>query len=181
MHTGSGCPRIPERLALSLIQDVEAWERDRQASKEAGLKVLLSAHAQDPRGLARQVNAYLRSGDMKGAQSHMFALACSLFPDAPRSLLEQLVTVPVTGEGVFRNRGKRRQFQTARGLILHLCAGQCRRAFDQVAQEHGMAVIDVDLKEGLNEAQTFLKVKAIAAGPPCRTFSLLRHRPCALH
>ena len=88
------------------------------------------------------------------------------------------------------NRHKRRQIKAARGVILHLFAGDATSAQRwRDLQEDGWIVLTLDVLAGANEnlhspaVWAFLwmlakegKLRVLYGGPPCRSTSRLRHR-----
>ena len=179
----SGCPRVTRQLALKLIDRVEI-ARVQGLNTERVQK--LGVHDKVWQGAASRLKVGIEGRDKEGACVWHRVLCSSLFPEAPRELLDEVsrLTSGAQPPRAF-NRRKRRSIEMAKGVILHLCCGSSRRAFDEVAAKHGMVVLAVDSQEDLNDPSTYSyilslaargKLKAVLSGFPCRTRSALRGR-----
>ena len=86
------------------------------------------------------------------------------------------------------NRHRRRQLETAKGIVLHLFAGTSRKSWDSL-RSAGWEVVSLDLAANAAEdlhgpaLWSYLwmlgsrgLIKIILGGPPCRSTSRLRHR-----
>ena len=179
----SGCPRVTRQLALKLIDRVEI-ARVQGLNTERVQK--LGVHDKVWQGAASRLKVGIEGRGKEGACVWHRVLWSSLFPEAPRELLGEVSRL-MSGAQPPRafNRRKRRSIEMAKGVILHLCCGSSRRAFDEVAAKHGMVVLAVDSQEDLNDPSTYSyilslaprgKLKAVLSGFPCRTRSALRGR-----
>ena len=75
----------------------------------------------------------------------------------------------------------------ARAVVIHLFSGSREKKALQRLEKDGYFVLSVDIQNGLDIRNELLwallklaasgRVTAVIGGPPCRTFSILRHRP----
>ena len=141
---------------------------------------------QDPQELLKLIRERAKEG---GSTEGLFRAWLGLVvPEAPDELLDRTAaSVATRGETWAWNRRKRRQLLLARnGVLLNLFAGSTRQCFQAFADRNHMALLDIDLQEDLALEQTFSsllslalcgRIKILLAGPPCRTYSVLRSRP----
>ena len=160
----NGCPVVTEAHALGLIGDIEAHER----FKRLGPK--------------------LASGKISDGEREWWT---QRFPDVPPSVVDFMAgqdRPPKDGSQLPWNRRKRRQFQRAKGIIVHLFAGNKSSCKEwEKGWPPGIEVVTVDLlaDSAMNlhhpDVWGYLchlvktsTVFAIIGGPPCRTVSRLR-------
>ena len=95
----------------------------------------------------------------------------------------------VDGEALPWNRRRRRTFERAESLVIHLFAGATGKEWVEGLEGNGVAVLCVDTAidpgQDLHRPQVFAyllqlartgKVKVMLGGPPCRTVSACRTR-----
>ena len=183
VSVASGCPRVSRAFALELIDRIERSNQLRSAREQVcmaapGLRSWKSAC----QGLLQALD----QGRPDTAFLEHRALLADLFPEVPEGIAAEVSEVPV-GEQVPPgfNRHRRRRIKEHDSLVLHLCCGKSRRAFDGAASAHKALVVAVDKDEDLNNPSTYAfllrlcltgKVSLITSGLPCRTRSALRGR-----
>ena len=118
----------------------------------------------------------------------------SRFPDIPNEVLKYMKGQDdrwedVDHQGMPFNRHRRRQLECSRGVILHLFSGgQDQSKKWKSLEKNGYMVLTLDVSCGAAQdlhnpkVWGYLchlakrgKIRAILGGPPCRTFSRLRH------
>ena len=88
----------------------------------------------------------------------------------------------------FWNRRRRKQILQSDRIVLHLFSGKGEKPQFRRLEGNGRIVLPIDLENGQDVCHPALwkvlvkicakgKVDAVIGGPPCRTFSILRHRP----
>ena len=86
------------------------------------------------------------------------------------------------------NRSRRKSLMDAKAVVVHLFSGLHEKKALQRLEKDGYFVLSVDIQNGLDIRNDLLwallfklaasgRVTAVIGGPPCRTFSILRHRP----
>ena len=181
----SGCPEVPKAWALSMIEEIEQVCGRAERVKRA-VKVLRDVTPQDPQELLKLIRERAKEGG--STEGLVRAWLGLVVPEAPDELLDRTAaSVATRGETWAWNRRKRRQLLLARnGVLLNLFAGSTRQCFQAFADRNHMALLDIDLQEDLALEQTFSsllslalcgRIKILLAGPPCRTYSVLRSRP----
>ena len=106
-----------------------------------------------------------------------------MFPQAPSWLLAAIpVKSGMDGPRVPWNRRERKKWRQASSLAIHLFCGKDRRFWK--AEDDQSHVITVDQAENLLDDSTYAaflevacsgKLDMLFGGPPCRTFTVLRH------
>ena len=175
------CPTVDADLCLELIKDLERHGEEllRRGARLQAIQMGYEGEwtVENSKGLwgnDHELTQWLRK----------------LSPDGPSALLAKAVPSAidsvVSSHAVPLNRRTRRRLSKASGIVLHLCSGKTQpKEFGNLPSEWEVLSIDVlDGLDLLNEAMyAYLaelcasgKVKAVIAGPPCRTFSRLRER-----
>eukprot|EP00438_Fugacium_kawagutii_P028377 Skav221621 [mRNA] locus=scaffold2664:47322:51461:- [translate_table: standard] len=174
-----GCPMIPLREGQRILQQLEDAQQAHLQRLQTIRALAANPQALDPTKMTM---------DMA-----MLVKLRALFPMLPEEVLER--TVPPfeaammtdLGSKVPWNRRKRRRLQRADNVIVHLYAGNCGQYWEKALGSHNTEVLCVDLLAPVSsdmmspEVFWFVmslmmtgRVKAILAGPPCRTVSALR-------
>ena len=186
-----GWSRVDRLVALDLIQRIEAWEQDKlqRSGRETEMLAKVTGVMQ-----GRNEQEYIQGlceaavdGDHRLVSVWADAVVRKLYPEAPDRVCREVSTqVPFSTEALYWNRRRRRSFERANAVVVHLCCGESRGFFAPVACQRGYVVIDVDVQENLNSPHTMMyllslaargMVKAVLSGLPCRTRSQLRNRP----
>ena len=169
----TGCPQISRNLALELIDEPES------AKKEKKVKAMTAEMKSD-----------LTSWMVQLVDAH------PVLRELPEWLRCRLAVEPGSWNFLPGNARMRKRWQE-RGVLVHLYAGPdegftLRRALHQVGgTEAADDLLEIDILRGgdhdmlsddgvyagLIRAMLDGKIKALVAGPNCRTRSVLRHRP----
>ena len=166
----TGCPEVPVATALELIKEVE---RSKILQLER-LSRLTQYRPSFEDALAR----------LPESGEEMAAWFRTLVPSVPARLMVELA-VPACKQARPFNRRRRRTLMAAKNVIVHLCPGKSRGMFAELCRQASWEVVEVDLEEDLHDPTVFGfllylasrgSVRAVVGGPPCRTFSALRHR-----
>ena len=182
LDVSSGCPRVAEELALSLIEEVE---RHRVGAVEAALKAM---RRQEELLLPEPKEAIVALTDAviwdHEVPNRLGETALSLWPGIPRDLLQELTSWAEVDNSVLTlNRRKRRAVGKAKRVMLHLFAGDSRRTIEKLGTSKGYEVVSIGQEEDITSPQTFGYLMRIAAegdvdviwaAPPCGTNSLCR-------
>ena len=169
----TGCPQVEKSLALELIEE---WE---QRTAKVAVKSLSLEERSGMTDWMREL-----------------VMAHPTLRQLPEAIRSRLVVEPTSWSDLPGNSKSRRRWRK-RGMTVHLYSGPdegytltraLRKAGGEGAQEE---LLEVDLQRGHNHdmlkdqgvysgllnAALENKVKAVIAGPNCRTRSVLRHRP----
>eukprot|EP00438_Fugacium_kawagutii_P017886 Skav201903 [mRNA] locus=scaffold3992:11450:20578:- [translate_table: standard] len=174
-----GCPMIPMNEGKRILEKMEEEQRT-QDHRVRMVKALTADLATlDPKELTMDLAMMVRLRTM--------------FPHLPEEVLTK--TVPAydasmaadLGHRLPWNRRKRRRLQRADNLIVHFYSGACGQFWEKELGSHTTEVLCLDLlapvPSDLMDPAVFWyvmslmmsgRVKAILAGPPCRTVSALR-------
>ena len=154
-----GCPVMERKAALSLLRDLEETERETKVDDET------------------------------------VAWWKKRYPNVPDEVWNYMKGQGKTwndcGQGLPWNRHRRRQLENSRGIILHVFSGDSNSSKKwEKLKTLGYEVITLDIASGKNEdlhspaIWAYLttlaksgKLKILLGGPPCRSFSRLRHNP----
>ena len=178
----TGCPRIPEAMALELIEEIEA---QRIQSVGAAVKAIQAMEDRElptsKQALANLVSAIER--DLEVAP-RLGEAVLATWPEIPKPLLRELVAWPKEDtQALPINRRKRKAVAKAKKVLLHLFAGESRKDIEKKGRERGYEVLSIGESEDILAGQTFRyilelaangKLDAIWAAPPCGTNSLCR-------
>ena len=190
-----GCPQLPEYQALTLISRLEEKKLDelRSATKETERIVQSAAMSMTKSWFSSLVDfcsADVRSGYRALDES-------PFLKDVPDDAKSGLVTGNDLSNGwqVLKrmtcwNRAFRRRLLQSNSWIIHFFSGKGSNPAFKPLDAGDNVLLEIDL---LNSSQmnvdsqalwdvivwgcTHGKVSSILGGPPCRTFSRLRHRP----
>ena len=189
-----GCPELSEAQALSLIARLE----------EDKLKSLNDSAIQS-QGRIREAALRLKETWFdrlrRYAENGNIAEATQAIGEAPhhKGILQQCfegIAVEM-GDGSlwtlakglgFWNRRRRKQLVQSNRIVLHLFSGKGEKFQFRRLEGGGRLVLSIDLANGQDIRHPVLwkvlvkmcmqgKVDAVVGGPPCRNFSILRHRP----
>ena len=173
-----GCPVVAKKIGFDLMAQLE-----QQQSILIQRMALVKALMEQPHLV----------DDKWSAEVALTLKLRHLFPNLPEDILAGVapdLTVlhrPELGEALPWNRRKRRRLQQAQNVVVHLFAGPDHRFWEKKLNNAKTEVLCVDLlgniKADLHDDKIFAflltlaasgRVKAILAGPPCRTISALR-------
>ena len=173
-----GCPEVDRGLGLELIKEAEGVKRSRA---EAEIYVReLRAHVgnMDFWERGKKVVDSLPNGT-----DEAYKWLARMFPQAPSWLLAAIpVKSGMDGPRVPWNRRERKKWKRVSSLAIHLFCGKDRRFWK--AEDDQSHVINVDQAENLLDDSTYAALLEVACsgkldmlfgGPPCRTFTVLRH------
>ena len=170
LDCSTGCPEVDEETALQLINEIEVGKQVSQARVAR-----LLAH-QGPVSFEDALQDLPASGEMLATWFK------TLVPSIPDHLIPELAVASSTQASPW-NRRTRRALQRTQNIVVHLFAGESRDIFSEMPQ--GWMQLPVDVKEDLHDPSVFGfllhlarqgRVRAVVGGPPCRTFSALRHK-----
>lgn len=175
-----GCPMVPRDVGEKLLQQME----QRQL---AFLNKLMMV-----KGL--QHGKCQVAGKMTIDEAMLIKLYY-LFPDLPEDVLMRIIPeydeekMQWCGSHLPWNRRKRRRLAKAKSVVLHLFSGPDASYWERALGSATTEVLCVDLlgnvKADLHDPMVFWyimslavanKIKAVVAGPPCRTMSALRYQ-----
>ena len=163
------CPMVPRSIALDLIHELE--EKARRTFRSLGVG---------------------EDAEVKFIQ--MLVESHPVFEGVPKNIKEALVVKPEETLKAFGNR-RRRKLWRRRGMVIHLFSGAkdgypLQRAVKEIGGDHRL-LHEVDVVHGEGGGSDFGtagiaygtalraafdgSLKALIAGPPCRTRSVLRH------
>ena len=173
VRLATGCPEVPEALALKLIEDIEQKKRDKMAFVKE-----LRIQKEDGGGLEQEGTMMFED------PVAMKRWLQDQFLHLPEGVIDAL-TVPAYAKGndcLPWSRRTRKAMMASKFIVLNLFAGKTRGFFQQYLDGKGMDgcyVIDVDLPENLlcDQMYGFLlelarsgHVKMVMGGPPDKTF-----------
>ena len=192
VFTRSSCPEVRECDALRLIAELESQSVEASLKSMVELKAaIMAAKQKRPTDWKGYLQEYVRSGDKADGLRAVFEAPfmqhvpveekgkiVEMIPDSPQAAWKLLKKMPL-------NRARRRQLWRAPEWVVHLFAGPGVKG-DPIKQA-ACETLEIDVAAGWdlldNELYAFLlwaaaqgRIKAVVGGPPCRTFSLLRHR-----
>ena len=175
-----GCPMVTRQLGQEMIARLE-HQQVRLVRKALLLKSMLV----DPS--AESLEAVKNSTEMA-----LTLKMKMMFPDLPDEVLMKVIPDLSSlkgneGHRIPWNRHKRRRLQQAKSIVIHLFSGPDHRFWEKKLAGSGTEVLCVDLSgyvpADLHDDAVFRfllslaasgRVKALLAGPPCRTVSALR-------
>ena len=173
VRLATGCPEVPEALALKLIEDIEQKKRDKMAFVKE-----LRVQKEDGGGLEQEGTMVFED------PIAMKRWLQDQFLHLPEGVIDAL-TVPAYAKGndcLPWSRRTRKAMMASKFIVLNLFAGKTRGFFQHYLDGKGMDgcyVIDVDLPENLlcDQMYGFLlelarsgHVKMVMGGPPDKTF-----------
>ena len=164
------CPMVEAEVALGLIAEMESMEEDHMM-RLAAMKMPMDQLKDQP-------------------ELAMTKALKEFFPGVPEEIISRVVPcMDVDGDELPWNRRRRRTFERAEHLVIHLFAGASEKEWMDGLERNGVAVICVDTAidpgQDLHRPQVYAnllklartgKVRAILGGPPCRTVSACRTR-----
>ncbi|CAE7253843.1 RE1 [Symbiodinium sp. CCMP2592] len=170
LDTSSGCPRMPESLALKLIQDAEEAVKQKVVFALRAVQILQeSSHLEVDEVLGKLVVA-IHTGVEVAA--HLGATARAMWPNLDEDLVQDLQRWPrQDSNAVMWNRRKRRAVVKTGGVLIQI--GKCKeeRAIKQYGAALGWEILQVTEQltdphdfRYLLEVVTSGKVRGIIAG-----------------
>ena len=164
------CPMVEVEIALGLIEEMELMEENHML-RLAAMKMPMEQLKDRP-------------------ELAMTKALKEFFPGVPDEIVSRVMpSMEVDGDELPWNRRRRRTFERAEHLVIHLFAGANEKEWMDGLEGQGVAVICVDTAidpgQDLHRPQVFAyllklartgKIKAILGGPPCRTVSACRTR-----
>ena len=164
------CPMVEVEIALGLIEEMELMEENHML-RLAAMKMPMEQLKDRP-------------------ELAMTKALKEFFPGVPDEIVSRVMpSMEVDGDELPWNRRRRRTFERAEHLVIHLFAGANEKEWMDGLEGQGVAVLCVDTAidpgQDLHRPQVFAyllklartgKVKAILGGPPCRTVSACRTR-----
>ena len=173
-----GCPEVGKKLGLELIAEAEEVKRHR-AQAELYVRELRE-HVKDM-DFWEQGKKVVDS--LPNSTDEAYKWLARMFPQAPSWLLAAMpVKAGMDGPRVPWNRRERKKWARVSSLAIHLFCGKDRRFWK--AEDDQSHVINVDQAENLLDDSTYAALLEVACsgkldmlfgGPPCRTFTVLRH------
>ena len=174
----NGCPELDRGLGLELIKEAEGVKR-RRAEAEMYVREL--------RDHVRECDVWEQGRkaveNLGNGTEEAYRWLARLFPEAPHWLLAAIpVKAGVDGAHVPWNRRERKKWKRASSIAMHLFCGRDRRYW-KTENEH-QHVVTVDQAEDLLNDSTYAALEHLACsgklaflfgGPPCRTFTVMRH------
>ena len=193
VYTRSTCPEVRECDALRLISELETKSLKAAMVSLEDLKATVAAVKAKEEGTWRDfLKKYLQTGQkgnglqaiceapfMAGVPAKYKVKILEAIPQNDKEAWDLMRKLPL-------NRSRRRSLWRGRNWIVHLFSG--KKANNDPIRKISQEVVEVDLEHGwdIKDSDTYAlllwaaakgKVEAVIGGPPCRTFSLLRHRP----
>ena len=169
----NSCPTVSEQMGLQLIREIE-----KQVMMQKARLAVLNGEKVPP-GVEAQVDAETK---------RWLEFLKKLFPEVPAEILGRVVpSGKYSVEHLPWNRHTRRRIRKAQEVIIHLFSGPDEKTWKSLENQHRRVLcVDLELGKGHNilsdHVASYLfelcqtgKVKAILAGPPCRSVSRLRH------
>ena len=178
IYMNDGCPELDRGLGLELIKEAEEVKRRRAQAEIHVRKLREQVEELDVWEQGRRAVESLENGT-----DEAYRWLARLFPEAPHWLLAAIpVKAGVDGARVPWNRRERKKWKRATSVAVHLFCGKDRRYW-RTESEH-QHVVTVDQAEDLLNDSTFAALEHLACsgklaflfgGPPCRTFTVMRH------
>ena len=192
VFTRSTCPEVRECDALRLIAELEEQSVEASFNSMAELRAAIAAtKKRKPGDWKSYLQDYVRGGDKADGLRAVFeAPFMQHVPIEDKAAV--LEALPSNSEEAWKllkkmpmNRARRRRLWKAKDWVIHLFAGKAVK--DDPIKKIAGEVLEIDIGMGtdlLNKevyalllwAATQGRIKGVVGGPPCRTFSLLRHR-----
>ena len=202
LRVKNGCPEVVESQALTLISRLEEHKLNqadelRRKAEEGKDRIRQARLAMDKTWWDHTMD-YVSSGDL--ATGNMAISTAPFFQDVPDRALSGILTP----EGVERepfwgalraafphlNRRRRKALHDSKNWVVHLFAGSNPHKPLLKLESNGTVVLELDVERSqaqnlYNDALWSLliraaregRIAAVIGGPPCRTMSVLRHRP----
>ena len=199
LRVKAGCPEIVESEALVLISKLEEKRslelKALEANIDEGKSRIRTLKTNMPKGWFGHLEDYVSTGSV--SSGHLAVKSAPFFADVPQASLQGLIedVRGLSGWELLKglthlNRRSRRALLKAPEWAVHLYAGaRGRKPFSNLASGD-VAVLELDIRRGSDQdvlkspAWRVLvwgalngKVSHVLGGPPCRTMSVLRHRP----
>ena len=194
LNVRQNCPVLTEAQALNLIsklEDVKLNNLERNVAETKGR--VQAAVLKLEEGWFQKMLRYVASGK---AEDGIQAIQESYhFQGIPEDSL-QGVAININDVTMWEllkklgcwNRSRRKSLMDAKAVVVHLFSGSHAKKALQRLEKDGYFVLSVDIQNGLDIRNELLwalllklaasgRVTAVIGGPPCRTFSILRHRP----
>eukprot|EP00438_Fugacium_kawagutii_P021192 Skav201589 [mRNA] locus=scaffold152:536907:541522:+ [translate_table: standard] len=174
-----GCPVVEMAVGKTILEEMEAYQRAQHRRLQMIRALVLNAEEVPKEQMSMDLALLVKLKDM--------------FPSLPMEVLER--TIPAYDQDLMNdlgavlpwNRRKRKRLQRATNVIVHFYSGASGTYWEKALNDHNTEVLCLDLlaptPSNMHEAAVFWyvmslmmsgRVKAILAGPPCRTVSALR-------
>ena len=185
LSLSSGCPRMPEKLGLELIAEIEGSRLVKVAHGVRALRLKAQCAEWTLEQILDQVVRSIRQN--LDVSAWLRVSVDRLWPSLPEEVVQELVSWPLDNPAASPwNRRKRRTIDKASQVFIHLFAGASAKPFEHVAESCGTVPLSVDKQQDLSAPQTYRyllsvgasgKVAACIGGPPCNTHTLCRFAP----
>ena len=203
LRVKNGCPEVMESQALTLISRLEEHKRHqadelRRRAKEGKDRIRQAKLAMDKTWWDHTMD-YVNSGDL--ATGNMAISTAPFFQDVPDRALSDILTPGGVEREPFwdalraalphlNRRRRRKALHDSKNWVVHLFAGSKPHKPLLRLESNGTVVLELDVERSqaqnlyndalwslLTRAAREGRIAAVIGGPPCRTMSVLRHRP----
>ena len=202
LRVKNGCPEVVESQALTLISRLEEHKLNqadelRRRAEEGKDRIRQAKLAMDKTWWDHTMD-YVNSGDL--ATGNMAISTAPFFQDVPDRALSGILTPGGVEREPFwdalraalphLNRRRRKALHDSKNWVVHLFAGSKPHKPLLRLESNGAVVLELDVERSqaqnlyndalwslLTRAAREGRVAAVIGGPPCRTMSVLRHRP----
>ena len=202
LRVKNGCPEVVESQALTLISRLEEHKLNqadelRRRAEEGKDRIRQAKLTMDKTWWDHTMD-YVHSGDL--ATGNMAISTAPFFQDVPDRALSGILTPGGVEREPFwdalraalphLNRRRRKALHDSKNWVVHLFAGSKPHKPLLKLESNGTVVLELDVERSqaqnlYNDALWSLliraawegRIAAVIGGPPCRTMSVLRHRP----
>ena len=202
LRVKNGCPEVVESQALTLISRLEEHKLNqadelRRRAEEGKDRIRQAKLAMDKTWWDHTMD-YVNSGDL--ATGNMAISTAPFFQDVPDRALSGILTPGGVEREPFwdalraalphLNRRRRKALHDSKNWVVHLFAGSKPHKPLLRLGSNGTVVLELDVERSqaqnlyndalwslLTRAAREGRIAAVIGGPPCRTMSVLRHRP----
>ena len=202
LRVKNGCPEVVESQALTLISRLEEHKLNqadelRRRAEEGKDRIRQAKLTMDKTWWDHTMD-YVNSGDL--ATGNMAISTAPFFQDVPDRALSGILTPGGVEREPFwdalraalphLNRRRRKALHDSKNWVVHLFAGSKPHQPLLKLESNGTVVLELDIERSqaqnlYNDALWSLliraaregRIAAVIGGPPCRTMSVLRHRP----
>ena len=202
LRVKNGCPEVMESQALTVISRLEEHKLHqadelRRRAEEGKDRIRQAKLAMDKTWWDHTMD-YVNSGDL--ATGNMAISTAPFFQDVPDRALSDILTPGGVEREPFwdalraalphLNRRRRKALHDSKNWVVHLFAGSKPHKPLLRLESNGTVVLELDVERSqaqnlyndalwslLTRAAREGRIAAVIGGPPCRTMSVLRHRP----
>ena len=202
LRVKNGCPEVVESQALTLMSRLEEHKLNqadelRRRAEEGKDRIRQAKLTMDKTWWDHTMD-YVTSGDL--ATGNMAISTAPFFQDVPDRALSGILTPGGVEREPFwdalraalphLNRRRRKALHDSKNWVVHLFAGSKPHQPLLKLESNGTVVLELDIERSqaqnlYNDALWSLliraaregRIAAVIGGPPCRTMSVLRHRP----